>query len=337
MCENKHLFIVEDEGLHSVIKLWESMSLQDQLNWSGESARTSIREAILPLLEKHGIARIKLLKSPESYPTQALQHLVIALSQQLGFIVPQSYDNNITTLIRNEGLNYRSHQTRGHQTNSELSFHSDRCDLTILLYVRLAPDGGKLSVVSYKEAAEQLAQENETAFLQLFEEFPFDLREERIFASPRWNLRPVLWNIGQGLSGHYIRRFIMDSSRYPDCPQLSKTQLDALDSLDSTLDKLREPRSFYPISGELLILDNYHVMHARSEFTDTEIEGRLGIRVWVAPFHSKLLPQFLFPISGALTPGCFRGGIGQGKEYHNRLGELPLKESYGSPKTWKNQ
>jgi len=315
--------LIEHTALRDLIASWSTMPHREQLGWSAKGAGAVIHDAVLPALARDGAVRVRLLDQPDRWSLPVLRRLVVAISEQLGFLVPQTFKNNVVGLIRDAGADYQSPATRGHQTNAALSFHSDRCDLNVLFYVKLAAEGGRLRVVSYAEASERVREQNGAALATLFQPFPYDSRDERIFASPAWHLRPVLWERGNGLRGHYIRRFIIDSQRHADCPRLTAVQVDALDAFDAALAGIQDAKAFSPVAGELLVLDNYRVMHSRTEFRDVSADqGRLAIRTWVAPFHSELLPEFLLPISGALTAGSFRGGVGRGRRYHSRLGKV---------------
>lgn len=315
--------LIEHPALRRAISEWEHLPDHERNAWTGDSAAPAIREAILPPLARDGVVRVRLLERPDHSSPELLAVLLAALSCRIGFLVPQTHRNNIVAFIRDEGRDYRAPSTRGHQTNAELAFHSDRCDVNALLYVRPAASGGHLSVVSYKNAAEALARTHPDAVRVLFDGLPFDLRDERIFEDPRWHVRPVLWDVGAGLRGHYIRRFINDSQRHPDCPRLSAAQIAALDAWDQALAQLREEGTFAPEPGELLLLDNYRVMHARTEFHDNPADsdhGRLALRAWIAPFQSETLPESLLPLCGATAGGRFRGGVGKGDQYLRCLG-----------------
>ncbi len=312
------------DALRSAIEDWECMTEEERLRWDGARAGSAIRDAILPRLAQHGVVRIRLLDSPQRFEIDALRRMVESIATQIGFLVPQTYANNLIALIEDKGKDYKASSTRGHQTSAGLPFHSDRCDLNVMLYVRGASEGGHVSVVSYEKSARSLERVHASALAMLFEDFPFDLRNERIFPTPEWYLRPILWKHEHGaLRGHYIRRFITDARRHPGCPHLRKDQLDALDAFDAVLDDLRPEHTFNPLPGELLIVNNYRVMHARDRYADGGEQGggRLAIRAWVAPFDSESLPEFLLPLAGALAPGCFRGGVGIGPDYLRMLGQ----------------
>lgn len=319
---------IEHAAMRAAIREWQRLPAARQRHWDGASAAAAIEEAVLPSLAIHGFARVRVLEAPGELQIRSLRRLVVALSEQLGFLVPQTHANNRTALIRDAGKDYGSVQTRGHQTNAELAFHSDRADLNLLLYVRGAVSGGGVSILSYDRAANALEQANPDSLKRLFGAFPFDLRGERIFPTPLWHERPILWRNENGLRGHYIRRFIDDSQRHSDCPRLREDGIRALDDFDAVLNSLRDSGAFLPAPGELLVLDNYRVMHARDRFVDgASGKGRLAIRTWVAPFHSERLPDYLLPIAGSIAAGAYRGGVGKGTRYLKLLGRIRRPEN----------
>ena len=282
-----------------------------------------IADAMLPLLRVHGAVRMKLVENPERFQIGVLERLLEAVSSAVGFVVPQSYSEGLIAHVRDEGQDYKHHSTRGHQTRSALAFHSDRCDVNLLLYVRAARSGGELSVVSYQDAANHLRELDEQSLATLFDGFPFDLRNERIFPSLEWHWRPILWKHCGDIRGHYIRRFVIDSQRHADCPRLTRRQVHALDRFDEILEGMRQTRSFTPRPGELLVMDNYRVMHARTAYDDFEDSqgGRLALRTWVAPYDSEPLPLTLHPLAGTCTAGSYRGGVGRGEGFLLNLGK----------------
>lgn len=321
------LNLTSSSAVCTAVTQWLKIPANCQRNFDFTEIGSTVIGAIKAHLDSFGVARIRILDRPDTIETEVLERLIIGISSNLGFIVPQSHKGNTVSRIQDEGIDYRLHTTRGHQTSAALAFHSDRCDINMLLYVRGARQGGDLSVVSYDAAASRLREIDDRVYTQMFSGFPFDLREERIFPSLKWHWRPILWHTDGGVRGHYIRRFIVDSQRHIDCPRLSREQIYALDLLDQALDSLREQHTFLPVPGELLILNNYRVMHARSDFEDFERESRrLAIRTWVAPFDSEPLPVHLHPMSGACEPGSFRGGVGVGGEFLSRLGTTKTTE-----------
>lgn len=304
--------------MRAELAAWAALPSPARKRWQGGS---SVRDAIVPELRRAGFARVRALDNVDRFSVTALEALLAAVCRHLGFLVPQNFRGDHVVRIQDEGRDYAAPETRGHQTACALAFHSDRCDLSLLLYVRAPAQGGRVSVVSYDEAVRGLGCQDPAGVAVLASGLPFDLRDERIFAEPRWTVRPAIWQDGSVWHGHYIRRFINDSQRHADCPRLGLSETQAMDRFDAVLDKLRPSNTFTPEPGEILALDNYRVLHAREAFRDSEQSaGRLALRAWVAPYDSRALPDFLLSTAGAIAPGSYRGGVGQGANYEAILG-----------------
>lgn len=282
----------------------------------------AVAQSLLPAFHAHGMVRLDLVDDPARYRIERLERLLLLVSHEIGFVLPQSYSEGELAHVQDDHQDYTLPATRGHQTSQALAFHSDRCDVNLLLYVRTAAVGGQLSVVSYQDAAALLGAREAAALRMLYEGFPVDLREERIFPSLKWHWRTILWEHQGSIQGHYIRRFISDSQRHADCPRLTPRQLAALDQWDGILDDMRAGHTFASRPGELLMLDNYRVMHARAAYADAAQPQakRLALRTWVAPYASAPLPVALHALAGSCAAGSFRGGVGQGELYLQRLG-----------------
>ncbi|WP_426193855.1 TauD/TfdA family dioxygenase [Massilia sp. DWR3-1-1] len=319
-------------SLRAQVRRWLAQGSAAGADADAELARNVV-EAVAAPLARHGVARLALVEQPGQHALARLEHLLLLVSRQIGFVLPQSYAEGELAHVQDERRDYALPGTRGHQTNHALAFHSDRCDVNLLLYVRTSSNGGQLSVLPYAQAAGRLRVQAPAALQVLFDGFPVDLREERIFASLLWHWRPILWERDGTICGHYIRRFIADSQRHADCPRLDARQTQALDQWDGALEALRAAHSFAPHPGELLLLDNYRVMHARSAYVDVPAHdaGRLALRTWVAPFDSAPLPLALHPLAGSCIAGSFRGGVGRGAAYLNQLGNTDHIHSKETP------
>ncbi|MEB0260292.1 MULTISPECIES: TauD/TfdA family dioxygenase [unclassified Mucilaginibacter] len=299
----------DNEIVSSVMSRWESLPEIQKKNAlvDGDELATVINRN----LSEKGFWIYSLLKQCEEHSLESLICLCTDISKRLGFVLPQNLNNDLVTLIRDEGKNYSNPATRGHQTNNHLAYHSDRADLSILLYVRPAAKGGALSIVSFKEALAVLKEKEVAAYNILFQEFPFDLREDRLFLLPKWHLRPICWQSEDQIFGHYIRRFINDSSRHEDCHPLTPVQENALDMFDDVLKTLGKNTQFLPSVGEIVITDNFKVLHARTAFDDDqESNARLALRSWVAPYHSMETAAFHAAFNGKWLRGSLSWRFG---------------------------
>ena len=103
-------------------------------------------------------------------------------------------------------------------------------------------------------------------------------------------------------------------------PRLRDTQNEALDLLNEAATELSYEMKMQP--GDIQLLNNHVVYHARDPFEDDVANGRkrLLLRLWLAMPNSRRLPDDYEVLFGATEKGALRGGIWPpGKEY-----QLPL-------------
>lgn len=228
----------------------------------------------------------------------------------LGEPVSQNVSGQFLTRVEDRGATLDDPTRRGHESSAELPFHADRADLVALLCVRPAEQGGLSRVASSREVHDLLVEECPDLLSTLYRPFPQDRRGEEAPGESPWCTMPVFHNEGDGLVTRYVRRFIEGSQRHEDAPRLTAEQRAAMDALDRLLQRpgLAQEMAFAP--GDLQILNNFDVLHARTAFTPSAGQaGRLLLRVWLAWDRSPGLPPSFEGLYGATGPGTYRGGV----------------------------
>lgn len=201
---------------------------------------------------------------------------------------------------------------RGYESRAALPFHSDRCDLLALLCIHPARHGGETRLVSAVSAFKQLQRSHPKQAYLLSKPFPFDKRDDAQDGERGWTmLAPFSYSNGSFVS-RYVRRFIEGSQRFPDAPRLTAEQRQAMDALDSYLEQKGQSLDLSLETGDLLLIDNHRLLHARSEFIDTSTtaeDKRLLLRLWLAYENSPALPATYQETYGRVEGGTYRGGV----------------------------
>jgi hypothetical protein len=91
--------------------------------------------------------------------TQEYQLLVWAIGLHLGVARPQGVASQYVSEVRAAGMNYRSAAGRGYNSNAELDFHSDGCDIVGLACYNAAKSGGQSRISSSATAWQILCAE----------------------------------------------------------------------------------------------------------------------------------------------------------------------------------
>ncbi|MDR5859276.1 TauD/TfdA family dioxygenase [Halomonas eurihalina] len=258
-----------------------------------------------------GVVGLALIKNvpftalPETEAAQAFLNFGL----NFGCPVSQSEKFDFLGRVTDRGSDIRNHTARGYESTAELPFHNDRCDLLALLCIRQAPIGGETRVVSAVAACQRLMATDPKLAQVLFEPVPFDLRDTK--GDKCWGMMPVFSYSTGVFVARYVRRFIEASQRFEDAPRLTEHQIAAFDALDSILHEPDMAMDLRLEAGDLLLIDNHRLLHARSEFEDkAEAEAkRLLLRLWLCWTGSPELPAMLAPTYGRTGSGSFRSGV----------------------------
>lgn len=247
----------------------------------------------------------------ERYGVADLEAMHFGLGLHLGHPVSQTRSGNLFGNVEDRGGKAAGTIVRGHQTNGELPFHCDRCDIITLLCVRPARTGGLSRVASGAALYRAMAATRPDLLRVLMEPIVHDRRGEEGEGQPPWTRLPVFAVVEGRLVLRYIRRFMESAARFEDAPKLTSLQVEAIDHLESLLASPGFALEFRSEPGDLQLLNNHITLHGRTAFTDGPDPGggRLMTRLWLSSPRSRRLPDSFLPLYGAVGPGQIRGGV----------------------------
>lgn len=211
------------------------------------------------------------------------QENVLALagiSRHLGELVAQSVRGNKIELITDQGRPL-DHTSRGYAGTRGLAFHTDGSDYAALLCLTTAAEGGESLVASATAVYETIRYECPDLLAVLERGLFHHRRGEQAEGEPAvlpgrqpvfridagrmhvfYNRNPAEWLAREGII-------------------VSASETNAQDLLDAVLERkdiqLRMPLQ----SGDLQILNNYTVLHARTPYRDTDQQKRRMLRTWI--------------------------------------------------------
>ncbi|MET9811787.1 TauD/TfdA family dioxygenase [Streptomyces sp. NPDC006355] len=231
------------------------------------------------------------------------------LGRFLGRPVSQSRKGDLLGRVEDRGADVSSPVQRGYESSAELPFHVDRTDVIGLLCVRPARSGGLSRLASSRYVHDVLADEHPELLAELCRPFPNDRRGEEQPGESPWSGIPVFSETGGDFAARYVRRFIEGSQRHASAPRLTERQIAAMDALDRTLRRPGVALDMELRAGDLQLINNFHILHARTAFTDGGGQGRLLLRLWLAFSGSPELPAHFASLYGATAAGSYRGGV----------------------------
>ena len=260
----------------------------------------------------------------ERYTEHELKNLYWGLGSHLGHIRYQNARGELIGEVRDEIVRYgavregpaadavlgRSSRSKA-RSSGPLRFHTDRCDVVSLLVVRTARVGGLSKVVSAVSVAAAIRERRPDLHALLYADYWRSRQGEEAGGEREVYALPIFAEHAGKFTTQYSRTFVEAAQKLPDVPRLSAAQDEALDLHAAVCEELCFAMEFRP--GDLQLLNNHVVYHARTAFEDTPgvDNDRLLLRLWLAPRNSRALPPGFDVLWGTTAPGAPRGGIGQ--------------------------
>jgi hypothetical protein len=254
------------------------------------------------LLRGFPVARYSIAEAAVAY---------LGIGSHLGSFRSQNAKGHLLGHVRDLGFDIRKPSTRYYQTNRELEYHTDSCDIVGLLCLKTAKSGGESRLVSSVTLHDEMLRRRPDLWEQLFHPMPTDRRGEVPQGMLPWFELPVFnWHAGE-LSTIYAGQYIRSAQEnFPQARRLTAAEHEALGMLDALSNDpaLNLGMEFRP--GDMQFVHNHQMLHSRTDFEDwPEPEKRRHLlRLWLAPRKARELPPAYAQRYGSIEPGN-RGGI----------------------------
>jgi hypothetical protein len=247
----------------------------------------------------------------------AIAHWGIAL--RFGCVISQNANGDLLGHVRDFGRKLGEKDVRGYDTNSELRFHNDECDIIALMCLQPSKEGGLSSIVSSSRVFNELLARRPEVLLKLFDGYTFSLMgEHRPGVGPVSDHKiPIFsWHAGR-MSCRYTINTVLQASQYTGVELTD----DERATLFAPLEAARTPGlalNFALEPGDIQIANNLATLHQRTRYVDYEqpAKKRHLLRLWLASHHPRpLAPEFEerfndgysfrrgIPVSGARAAG----------------------------------
>ena len=260
----------------------------------------------------HGRGFVMLRGFPVArYSTAESAVAYLGIGSHFGSFRSQNAKGHLLGHVCDLGLDIKKPTTRYYQTNRELEYHTDSCDIVALLCLKTSKSGGESRLVSSVTLHDEMYRRRPDLWKLLFNPFPTDRRGEVPPGMLPWFELPVFnWHAGELstiFAGQYIRSA---QANFPEARRLTAAEHEALDYLDTLSNDpaLNLTMEFRP--GDMQFVHNHQILHSRTDFEDwPEPEKRRHLlRLWLAPRVARELPPAYVQRYGSIEPGN-RGGI----------------------------
>ncbi len=221
----------------------------------------------------------------DRYDEPALYRLYWGIAVHLGDMISQNAKGDLIGRVEDIGVDINAPNARGYTTNAELHPHNDSSDIVGLLCARQAKEGGQNMIASAMAIYNAVLEQHPEYLDLLYRGFHYDIRGEGVTGQSNevtQNRVPVFSYFDGRLSCRYNRRAIETAAEKRGEP-LTTLEREALAFIANlTVDPAF--RLDFPLQpGDLQLINNHMVLHARSTFTDwpERERKRLLLRLWV--------------------------------------------------------
>jgi hypothetical protein len=194
---------------------------------------------------------------------------------------------------------------RMYRSNVELRLHTDITDMLSLACWYTAQSGGRSTIGSGLSIHDEIARRDPHALELLYRGYQYHrLGEEADGAEMFTPFRvPVFAKVDGQVSVHYQRAGIAAGHRASGVP-LTDADIAALDLFDEVARTPDYRLSFDLARGDMLVINNYTVMHARDGFTNFPEPERIRrfVRLWPAGANFRAVPKEFEHFDGPGVP-----------------------------------
>jgi hypothetical protein len=206
------------------------------------------------------------------------------LGAHLGRPWPQNHHGHVLGDVTDQGKTLADPTARGNELGRiGLDYHCDGSDLIGLLCLQTASEGGLSAVANSVALHNELVRQRPDLAGELYEPQPYDFRGEQPPGTRGWYPMPVFTCWGDRLFVRLIGAYIFASQRHEDAPRLTPAAREALKWLHAQAESGRYSviMDFRP--GDMQFVNNYHVLHGRTAYTDDPATGRVRHlkRLWL--------------------------------------------------------
>jgi Taurine catabolism dioxygenase TauD, TfdA family len=311
-------------GLRGRDMPWDAVTRRD---FPLDRLASELAEAAEELENGRGV--VKLTGVPvDRYDDADLRRLFWGIGLYLGTPVYQSARGELMGLICDEGSEvgqirgqlvdkngqaFLSSRARA-QSTQLLRWHTDRTDVVGLLCAGVAAQGGISRVASAVAIHDEMVRRRPDLAAALYGGIVRSrLGEEAGGGEATYDL-PVFTVHNGRFASHYSRTYVEAAQKLPGVTPMSGDQWAALDLLAELGDELCFEMELD--KGDIQLLNNHMIYHARGEFRDDPASGRIRrlYRLWLAMPNSRELPEAFEALFGTTRGGAVRGGILQAED-----------------------
>ena len=173
-------------------------------------------------------------------------------------------------------------QVRLYRTSSNIRYHCDAADVVGLLCLRAARVGGLSRIASSVTVWNEIVTRRPDLAPRLFSTFAVDLRNENRPGMAGWvPLAPCRFG-GGALRTFFHSDYFRSAARHLDAPPLDAQDSALLDLYEEIADDPGVRLEMELAPGDIQLLSNHTIVHARTDYEDAPDRRRHLLRLWLS-------------------------------------------------------
>ncbi len=262
--------------------------------------------AVTEVEHGRGFVLLRGIRLPD-YSREEARVLFWGLGRHIGEPVTQNPQGALLHEIEDLGNDYGANNVRGHSTNARLRPHVDPCDIVGLFCIRPARTGGFSTIASALTIYNEILDNHPEYLKPLCRGFRIDYAGKGPTPAPDLTSPqriPVFSECEGQLTCYYnVKQIDRGAEKtgelLDDVARAAVLEVEAL----ALRDDIRFDMGFQ--TGDIQLLNNYTILHARTSYEDDPAHKRLLLRQWLnVPGGRPLLPA----VADRLGTGP-RGGV----------------------------
>ncbi|MEQ8196256.1 MAG: TauD/TfdA family dioxygenase [Rhodospirillales bacterium] len=228
----------------------------------------------------------------ERYTEEEVFMLTWGIGTHVGNKVSQNAYGDLLGHVFDHGLDPNEVRTRGYQSSDRLMFHVDRADMTALLCLRQAKEGGLSQIVSSTSVHNKLLAEHPEVLPPLYEGIPY-INIEAVGDLVTWK-EPAYSTTGGHLNCT-VRRNTVQRAIDKGNVAMSEAETAALRAFDAATEDPDLVLEMELEPGDIQFVNNYTILHGRSAFVDYGEPGKRRhlVRLWLQFFTPRPTADYI--------------------------------------------
>jgi hypothetical protein len=204
------------------------------------------------------------------------------IGQHLGRPGAQNPQGELLGHVTDTGEEATNPHVRRYRTAGDIAFHCDLADVVGLLCLRTARRGGASRIASSVAIHDAILRTRPDLLPRLYEPFLLDSRDEQRPGARPWIPVPPCRQEGGRLSFFWHTDYFGSVVRHPEAPPFTAQEREILALVEELAGspELRLDMQFEP--GDVQLLSNHTVVHARTAYEDDPAAPRHLLRLWLS-------------------------------------------------------